>query len=478
MGLLSSLQQDIGRCLFLPAHGRGAALPNSLRRLLQRRAGSWDLPELPHIGGPLESEGAVAEAQQQAAECVGAQRAWFGVNGATGLLQSALLAITRPGQAVLMPRNAHRSLLQACLLGELTPVLFDLPFLNDRGQAAPLDAEWLIDVLGALPLPTKAIAAAVLVHPTYQGYAGDLKPLIHLLHKQGWPVLVDEAHGSHFLTDVDPMLPRSALHGGADLVVHSLQKSAAGLAQTAVLWHQGDRVDPIRVERSMGWLQTTSPSALLLASCVSALNEWQLPQGRRRLKRRLDDARHLATRLRRSGLPLLSNQDPLRMVLHTGSIGISGLDADAWWMPRGLIAELPEPATVTFCLGLAKHRGLEQQLRKAWGSLRSAHPDRVAQAPFEPAPLPLVGMPDTSLAMAWRAESEAVPLVAAEGRIAAELVCPYPPGIPLLVPGERLDRQRLDWLQRQRILWGDQLPERIRVVRASHPAHETVDAIG
>ena len=98
MGLLSSLQQDIGRCLFLPAHNRGAALPDSFRQLLQQRAGRWDLPELPAIGGPLEREGAVAVAQQQAAERVGAQRAWFGVNGATGLLQAALLAITRPGR--------------------------------------------------------------------------------------------------------------------------------------------------------------------------------------------------------------------------------------------------------------------------------------------------------------------------------------------------------------------------------------------
>ena len=469
MGLLSSLQQDVGRCLFLPAHGRGAALPNSFLRILRRRAGYWDLPELPHIGGPLQHDGAVAKAQQLAAERVGAQRAWFGVNGATGLLQAALLAITHPGQAVLMPRNVHRSLLQACLLGDLTPVLFDLPFLSDRGQAAPIDTPWLINVLGSLPVPANAIAAAVLVHPTYQGYAGDLEPLIRLLQKQGWPVLVDEAHGSHFLTDVDPLLPRSALHGGADLVVHSLQKSAAGLAQTAVLWQQGDRVNPLRVERSLGWLQTTSPSALLLASCVSALDEWQRPDGKRRLKRRLDGARLLAMRLRRAGLPLLNNQDPLRLVLHTGAVGISGLDADAWWIPRGLVAELPEPATVTFCLGLARHRGLDNQLRKAWSALRSAHPNRNAQPPFEPAPLPLVGMPETSLAVAWRTDAETLALEDAEDEIAAELVCPYPPGIPLLVPGERLDHQRLEWLQRQRSLWGDQLPGQIRVVRSAMP---------
>ena len=187
----------------------------------------------------------------------------------------------------------------------------------------------------------------MLVHPTYQGYASDPKPLIGLLQQQGWPVLVDEAHGSHFAAGVDPALPPSALEGGADLVVHSLQKSAAGLAQTAVLWMQGDRVDPDAVERSLGWLQTTSPSALLLASCEAALEQWQQPDGRRRLQCRLVEGRKLAEDLRKDGLPLLASQDPLRLVLHTGAAGISGLEADQWLLKRGLAAELPEPVSYT-----------------------------------------------------------------------------------------------------------------------------------
>ena len=100
---------------------------------------------------------------------MGVERAWYGVNGATGLLQAALLAVAVPGEAVLMPRNAHRSLIEACLLGHLTPLLFDLPFQSDRGQPAPMDAAWLQKVLNALPPQAPRIAAAVLVHPTYQG---------------------------------------------------------------------------------------------------------------------------------------------------------------------------------------------------------------------------------------------------------------------------------------------------------------------
>ena len=464
MVLLRLLHRPVGQALFLPAHGRGRALPVSLRRLLSRRAGVWDLPELPLIGGPLEPEGAVALSQRQAATAMGVDRCWYGVNGATGWLQSALLGLCRPGQAVLMPRNSHRSLIQACVLGQLTPLLFDLPFLNDRGQSQPPDAAWLEGVLEALPDQHPSIGAAVLVHPTYQGYAIDPAPLIRQLQQRGWPVLVDEAHGSHFATGVDPTLPSSAVEGGADLVVHSLQKSATGLAQTAVLWLQGHRVDPDAIERSIGWMQTTSPSALLLASCEASLKDWQTTPGRQLLQQRLDQARRLKHDLLNDGLPLLDTQDPLRLVLHTGAAGISGLEADDWLLKHGLVAELPEPATLTFCLGLARHRRLRARLRGMWRALLKAHPNRQPQASFAAPPLPLVSQPEQPLHQAWRAPREIRRLKEAENRVAAELLCPYPPGIPLLVPGECLDAARLSWLLEQRRLWGDQIPDILEVV--------------
>jgi hypothetical protein len=169
----------------------------------------------------------------------------------------------------------------------------------------------------------------------------------------------------------------------------------------------------------------------------------------------------------RKGLPLLDTQDPLRLVLHSGSAGISGMEADNWLLPRGLVAELPEPATLTFCLGLARHRGLAAALHSRWRQLIQAHPGRAPQPDFEPPPLPLVASPLISLTRAWRAASRCVPLEDAEGGISADLLCPYPPGIPLLIPGERLDRSRIEWLLRQRTLWSDQLPACVRVIDSS-----------
>ena len=218
------------------------------------------------------------------------------------------------------------------------------------------------------------------------------------------------------------------------------------------------------MERSLGLLQTTSPSALLLASCEEALQHWQRRKGRRQLLERLQEAEALADGLRNRGVPLLNNQDPLRLVLHTGRAGITGLDADDWFLPRGLVGELPEPASLTFCLGLARHRGLERQIRHHWRELLKNFPDRAPLPAFEAPPLPLVTTTDQSPTQAWTAERHQVSLKEAEGCVAAELLCPYPPGIPLLIPGERLDRQRQDWLERQQQFWGDQIPDVLSVV--------------
>ena len=144
-------------------------MPPALKRLLRQPPGSWDRPELPEIGGPLEREGAVADAQARLASLLGVAGCWFGVNGATGLLQAALTALAGPGQAVLLPRNAHRSLIAGCVLGGIRPVFLPVPFLSDRGHPGAMSAQWLDSALMALPSIPESIVAAVLVSLDAEG---------------------------------------------------------------------------------------------------------------------------------------------------------------------------------------------------------------------------------------------------------------------------------------------------------------------
>ncbi|MFZ0409782.1 MAG: aminotransferase class I/II-fold pyridoxal phosphate-dependent enzyme [Cyanobium sp.] len=437
--------------LHLPCHGRGRSLAPGLRRLLRLAPGSWDLPELPAIGSPLASSGAVAESQARSAALLGAERCWYGVNGASGLLQAALLALAPPGSRVLLPRNLHRSLLHGCVLGQIEPLLYNLPFDPRSGLWLPPDPEHLQRLLVAARA-RGPVAALVLLDPTYQGLMAELPALITLAHDQGLPVLVDQAHGSG-----------AALAAGADLCVLSLQKNATGLAQSAVLLAQGGRVSHGAIERALLWLQTSSPSALLLAASAAAIDHAHSPAGRRQLERARCRALALRRRLEALGLPVVANGDPLRLVLATAPLGLTGLAADAWLMARGVIAELPEPGTLTFCLGLDPPRALERRLPRQLLALRQAL-GGPALPPFSPPPLPLLAAPLLPLAQAWRAPCLPVPLAEAAGRIAAEPLCPYPPGIPLLVPGERIDAARALWLEQQRQLWPDQLPVTVMVV--------------
>ena len=462
MGLLQVLRAPgSALALHLPAHGRGRGLAPGLRRLLATPAGRWDLPELAAIGGPLEPGGAVARAQEEAARLSGAEYAWFGVNGASGLLQAALLALAPPGSRVLLPRNLHRSLLHGCVLGRVRPVLFDLPFDPATGLWLPPTPDGLERVLQQ----AGALAAVVLVHPTYQGLCGDLAGLIERVHRRGLPVLVDEAHGAHCGAAALPagLLPASALAAGADLVVQSLHKAAGGLGQSAVLLLQGGRVDAEAVRRGLLWLQTSSPSALLLASAAAALDQLHSRRGASQLKRALRVGVGLRQHLKVAGLPLVANQDPLRLVLNTAALGINGLDADAWLIQRGVIAELPEAGCLTFCLGLVPPPALAWRLGRRLGQLQGALGGE-ALPPFEPPPLPLVAEPELAVGVAWRAPSRTVPVAEAAGHLAAEPICPYPPGIPLLIPGERIDPPRAAWLQRQRVLLPDLIADSVKVV--------------
>jgi lysine decarboxylase len=419
--------------------------------LLRQAPARWDIPELPGFGGPLQSDGAVAEAQERCAALLGVCRCWFGVNGATGLLQAALLGLCPPGSRPLLPRNVHRSVLHACVLGDLRPLLFTPPFDCRSGlwrPPRPGDVMRLLNHARA----DGPVAALVVVDPTYQGVRADLGPIVAAAHDSGVPVLVDQAHGDG-----------GALEAGADLVVLSPQKSIGGLAQGAALLQQGERVEISAIERALLWLQTSSPSALLLLSTAAAIGESRSPRGLDRLQRARRRGQHLRRRLEAQGLPLLANADPLRLPLLTGPLGFTGPQADAWLMGRGVVAELPEPGCLTFCLGVAPPRATALLLPRRLRELRQAL-GGPPLPPFQPPPLPPLAHLEVAIGSAWRAPAEAIPLARAMGRIAAEPLCPYPPGIPLLVPGERLDQQRVGWLLEQRRLWPDQIADTVRVM--------------
>ena len=297
MRISSFLTKKFLKSLFFPAHNRGAALPTKLVKLLKNRPGHWDLPELPEIGSPLSKKGLIAKSQKELSKTFKTKGCFFGVNGASGLIQSAVLAMANPGESILMPRNVHISVIKTCAMQNILPIFFDLEFSSKTGHYKPITKNWLENVFKNINLDKQKVVGVIFVSPSYHGYASDIEPLIDLCHQKNLPVLVDEAHGSYFLFCEKLNLPKSALLSKADLVIHSLHKSLNGLTQTAVLWYKGELIDEHNLIKSINLLQTTSPSSLLLSSCEESLKDWLNKKSLSNYQKRILEAKSIYKKL-------------------------------------------------------------------------------------------------------------------------------------------------------------------------------------
>ncbi|MBO8217448.1 aminotransferase class I/II-fold pyridoxal phosphate-dependent enzyme [Prochlorococcus marinus] len=464
MSISSFLTKKFSKSLFFPAHNRGAALPEKLVKLLKTQPGYWDLPELPEIGSPLSQSGLIAKTQKEFSAKFGAKGCFFGVNGASGLIQSAVISMAKPGETILIPRNVHISVIKICAMQNINTIFFDLDLLSETGHYKPITKIWLEDVFKKINFIEKKIVGVILTSPSYQGYAGDLEPLIDLCHQKKLPVLVDEAHGSYFLFCENLNLPKSALVSNADLVVHSLHKSLNGLTQTAALWYKGNLVNEHNLINSINLLQTTSPNSLLLSSCEESIKDWLNKKSLSKYQKRILEAKSIYKKLIQKNIPLIETQDPLKIVLNTSKVGIDGFTADKFFYKNGLIAELPEMMTLTFCLGFANQRDFLNLFEKLWNKLllnsKKLKSLKVLQSPFK-----LVQEPEIEIGIAWRSETKSISFSQSLNKISGDIICPYPPGIPLVVPGEKIDIDRFNWINNQSLCNKDLVNFNIRVIQ-------------
>ena len=463
MSISSYLTKKFLKSLFFPAHNRGRALPKKLIKILKMSPGSWDLPELPEIGSPLSDKGLIAESQKSLSEKFNTKRCFFGVNGASGLIQSGIVAMANPGEYILMPRNVHISVIKVCMMQNIIPIFFDVEFSSETGHFKPITKEWFTKIFKNIKVDIKKISGVIFVNPYYQGYVTNLDPLIDICHQNNLPVLIDEAHGSYFLFCKNINLPKSALITNADLVVQSLHKSLNGLTQTAVLWYKGNRIEETKLINSINLLQSTSPSSLLLSSCEESLKDWLNEDNLLSYQKRILEAKVIFQQLIQKKIPLVETNDPLKIILNTSKIGIDGFTADKFFYRNGLIAELPEMMTLTFCLGFANQRNFTKLFEKLWNKLLIYSGKDKKLTSIKP-PFKLIETPEIEIGTAWRSKTYRIPFSESLGKISGDIICPYPPGIPLIVPGERICKDRLNWIENQSLYNEDLLNLHIRVL--------------
>jgi len=442
--LKASRQRDHAP-FYTPGHRRGQGVGAAWRMTIGQAALGLDLPELPELDNLFAPAGAIAEAQELAAAAFGADRTWFLVNGSTVGILAAMLAICAPGEKILLPRNVHQSAIAGLVLTGAVPIFLRPEYDPNHDLVHGITPERVAAALVQHP----DLRAVLLVSPTYYGVCSDVWAIAQIVHQHGIPLLVDEAHGAHFR--FHPAFPTTALAAGADVTVQSIHKTLTSLTQSAMVHGQGDRVDWDRLSRTLQWLQSSSPSYLLLASLDAARHQI-VAQGQRlwdqvleqvqRVTRAISTLPNLSLlTLPPSGLPGAVALDPTRLTLNLTDSGWTGFEADVQFHQQwGVTAELPSLHHLTFLVTPGNTPQDMQALIQACQNLSEGARHPRAKRPATSWTLAIPDLAEVEMIpreAAW-AKPETVPWQAAIGEISAELVCPYPPGIPVLLPGERI----------------------------------------
>lgn len=458
---------------YVPGHKRGKGIASQLSDIWGEAVFRYDLPELPEFGNLFPPEGVMKTAQDLAAGAFGADQTWFLTNGSTAGVMAAILATCRNGDQIILPRNVHQSAIAGLILSGAIPIFihpvydptFDLPY--------NITPDALEQTIAQYP----QAKAVLITSPTYQGVCADIDALGQIAHSHQLPLIVDAAHGAHF--GFHPQFPASPLTLGADVVIQSLHKTLGALTQASLLHLKGKRVSATALTAALQCLQSSSPSHLLLASLdaarqqVATAGETLLGQAlslAQRAKAEIQTIPELALFSPQFPQPGCEAIDPTRLTIDVSGLGLTGFTADEILHHQfGVTAELPTAKTLTFVVTFGN---TETDIVALLAGLRALREKKTA----EEINLNLSSLPPLAPCLSPRhaffGEKETLPLSATVGKISAELVCPYPPGIPVLMPGETITEEALAYLKQ--VL---QLGSQVSMTGCSDPSLEALQVM-
>jgi arginine decarboxylase len=452
--LVAYADREPGR-FHVPGHKGGRGADPGLRAAVGEAFLRLDIPAgIEGIDvGPDPAATPFQQAQRLAAEAWGAKRSWFLVNGGSGGNHAICLALAHAGERVVVQRNVHSSIIDGFVLSGLRPRFVASELDPERGIAHCLTPDALAMALDDEP---DAIAAMV-ISPTYFGAVADVAGLAEVAHERDLPLVVDEAWGAHL--SFSDRLPASAMACGADAVLSSIHKIMGSITQSAIV-HVSDsgRIDEAVLDRAVTLIETTSPNGPLTAS-LDATRRLAVTQGEELLAETVDSLAELREEIREiPGLDVLDEglteapsvhaYDPFRLVVDVRGTGATGhriahLMHDIEDINLELFSE--NLVVAAFGMGEPAAKTGERLITALKAAIqRLGEEDSEPEHPFaEPPPW---GPTERTPREAFLAPQEVVPFDDAEGRIAAESLAAYPPGVPNVLPGERLTRETLDYI--------------------------------
>jgi arginine decarboxylase len=476
--IIDSLQEWVSKFhapFYTPGHKRGIGMNPTLTERWGSAVLGWDLPELPGLDNLHAPAGIIEQAQALAAEVFGAEQTWFLVNGSTAGVIAAIVATCGDGDKIILPRNIHSSAIAGIIHAGAVPIFITPEYdrsLDIAHSITPASVKFALE-------QHPDAKAVMLVYPTYYGACGDLAAIAEIVHSYNIPLLVDEAHGAHFGFHRD--LPPAALIAGADLTVQSTHKLLGSLTQSAMLHVNSSRIDRAKVSRSLRLLQTTSPSYLLLASLDAARQQMAL-HGEELMSRTIELARIARTKISQiDGLSVVELDIPTlgckyldrtRLTVTVTGLNLTGFAADEILTERlGVVAELPSMRHLTFIISLGNtHEDIDRLVRAFTELANDYAEDKCLELPSIEPPAKTIAEMAVTPRQADRSGHINVLIEQSVGKISAESICPYPPGIPVLIPGEIITIEALDYLRSIVNLGGE-------IVGCSDPNLETIKIV-
>ncbi len=429
----------------VPGHKYGAVFPAEASGYFEDIL-KLDVTEITGLDDLHDPEGIIEEAQRLAADLYGSDNTYFLVNGSTvGNLAMILGTCTRGGK-VLVQRNCHKSILNGLELAGVEPVFLSSVVDERLGVAVSIKPEQLKEALETV----EGIEAVILTNPNYYGVAMDLDELVAMIHAFDIPVLVDEAHGAHFV--LGEPFPKTALASGADLVVQSAHKTLPAMTMASFLHVQGNLVKKDQITRCLKMLQSSSPSYPLMASLdlarfyLASLKKQDVLDIYNSIMathQEIGNIKGVDIVWPQTGLQV----DPLKLTVRS-TTGLSGFALQELLEKEGLYVELADPQNVLIILPLAVHDRKHDMIERIGRALQGKTEREVVtiQLVVPPYPAEL-----SRLAIPFSEQHDYMVvrccLEDALGEIAAEPVIPYPPGIPLLFKGERITRSTLECIK-------------------------------
>lgn len=430
----------------VPGHKRGRGNPE-LAELLGQQCVGLDVNSMKPLDNLCHPVSVIREAEEMAAEAFGAAYAFLMVGGTTSSVQSMVLSVCKKGDKIILPRNVHRSVINALVLNGAIPIYVNPDMDNRLGIALGMRVSQVERAIIENP-----DAAAVLVNnPTYYGICSDLRSIVKLAHAHGMKVLADEAHGTHFYFGEG--MPVSAMAAGADMASVSMHKSGGSLTQSSILL-TGPAMNPGYVRQIINLTQTTSASYLLLVSLDISRRNLAL-RGREEFRKVTALAEYARKEINQIGsyyayTAELINHDSIydfdrtKLTVNTLGTGLAGIEVyDILRDEYDIQVELGDIANILAYISIGDREREIERLVSALAEIKRKYARDSAGMYTQEYIDPQVAV---SPQVAFYAEKESLPLLETQGRICSEFVMCYPPGIPILAPGEKITREILDYI--------------------------------